>query len=180
MNSLDNEKLLWAFPWAIRADVEKCLGQLPENPHHTGTFSVHVGQEQLAIPNRVFHDARLVVRFELSDLQKCVVDCILTRHNDGHVRQKHLEKIIRSDAIWVAPYVIRLAGEYVIEILQDIEKNLPTLNRELYGSFLRENPEFLSLISQQVSSYWDCYYRSYRKEDYPGFRVLHAFREMAK
>lgn len=71
-----------------------------------------------------------------------------------------------------------LLGEYVIEIIRIIEKNLKNLDVSLYSQFLLSNPSFLALTRQRVISYWDCYYRSIRKDEYSGFRVLRFFENL--
>jgi len=142
---------------------------------------VRVNGEAVSIPHRVYHDTALIHKDKLSNLQKLLVDCILTRHRDGFVRQEHLIRIVGSNHALVPPFVIQLLGEYVVEILQVIEANLRDLDEVLYAEFLRANPDFLALTEQRVISYWDCYYRfSFRKEDYPGFRAMHFFKQLVK
>ena len=78
-----------------------------------------------------------------------------------------------------SPFVVRLIGEYVIEILQVINRDRSHLNPRLYRSFLEANPAFFTLARQRVVSYWDCYYRSQRREDYPGFQILDFLQGLA-
>jgi len=113
-----------------------------------------------------------LTRTEGLTLQEQLLACLLTRHHDGLIREKHLTRIIAVNATWVPPFVVQLLGEYVIEIIRIIENNLGVLDKSLYGGFLRLNPDFWALTRSRVVSYWDCYYRSHRKETYPGFRVL--------
>lgn len=104
---------------------------------------------------------------------------MLTRHHDGHVRQRHIERLVTSSEPWVAPFVVHLCGEYVIEILAVIEANLSSMDQCVYGVFLRENATFLKRTHDRMVSYWDCYYRWLykRKLDYVGFQVFERFRE---
>ena len=134
----------------------------------------------MSIPYRFYHDATLIHTYKLSSLQKHLVDCILTRHRDGFVREKHLALVVNSRNTWVPPFVIQLLGEYVIEIIRVIHDNLEQLDTSPYIQFLQSNPDFLALTEKRVYSYWDCYYRSHRREDYIGFRVLHFFKELVK
>jgi len=147
------------------------LSALPENPYPWTTFSVQVENETLSIPYRIYHNVSLT-RTEGLTLQEQLLACLLTRHHDGLIREKHLTRIIAVNATWVPPFVVQLLGEYVIEIIRIIENNLGVLDKSLYGGFLRLNPDFWALTRSRVVSYWDCYYRSHRKETYPGFRVL--------
>jgi hypothetical protein len=166
MRPQDNVELLHAFPTSLRNDALLAISVLPKNPHGVGCFTVRVNGEPLSIPYRVYHDAALIHTEKLTSLQNHLVDCILTRHRDGFVRQTHLTRIVGSNYSWVPPFVVRLLGEYVLEILRIIESNLGNLDKSLYAQFLRANPGFLALTEQQVISYWDCYYRfSCRKEE---------------
>lgn len=79
--------------------------------------------------------------------------------NTSCVGQKYLARIIPLAHAWIPPFVVQLLGEYVIEIIQLIERNLGSLDVNLYAQFLKSNPEFLALTEQRVMSYWDCYYR---------------------
>jgi hypothetical protein len=139
-----------------------------------------VDDELMSIPYRIYHDPTKTSKDLLNSRQKQLVDCLFTRHSDGFVRQKYLAKIIGLNKTWVAPFVIQLLGEYVIEIIRVIEENLGKLDISVYKSFLDANPEFLILTEQRVASYWDCYYRPQQREGYAGFRVLRFFRELAK
>jgi hypothetical protein len=111
----------------------------------------------------------------------------LTRYHDGFVRQKHLERIIGSENIWIPPFVIQLVGEYVIEILQVVDHNLSNLNVSIYEQFIWWNPEFMALTERRVASYWNEYYRrpasgrmAYEREEYVGFRLLKFFKSLGK
>jgi hypothetical protein len=96
----------------------------------------------------------------------------------GFVRQLHLARIVRLSHNWIPPFVVQLSGEYVVEILNVIYQSLAELDKSVYGEFLRNNPTFLGLVGQRIASYWDCYYRNERQEEYVGFRILKFFRSL--
>ncbi|MFG2626846.1 hypothetical protein [Streptomyces sp. NPDC048473] len=116
-----------------------------------------------------------------------IVHCLYSRHSDGLVRQRHLEQILESSEPWVVPFVVQLAGEYVLEILEAIGQGLPGLavpgsdQRRLYGEFIARNPAFFVRTERRVVSYWSCYYRwKYGPfGTYPGCALLDAFRAAA-
>jgi hypothetical protein len=167
-----NADLVKAFPSRLRIDAYIAFSALPENPNWFNTFSLLVDGENVSIPRRVYHDVSLVQEKKLDNLQRELILCILTRHCDGFQRQHYLSRVINSNHIWIPPFVIQLLGEYVVEIIRVIDENLMNLDASLYSRFLQSNPSFLALTEQRVNSYWDCYYRSVRKDEYPGFRVL--------
>jgi len=76
---------------------------------------------------------------------------------------------------WSIPFVVLLAGEYVVEIVDDILASLPLLNVEAYIEFVRENRGVLRLLRSKATSYWDCYYRVSHpnRSTYPGLAFLH-------
>ncbi|MGF6884808.1 hypothetical protein ABIA39_007011 [Nocardia sp. GAS34] len=84
------------------------------------------------------------------------------------------------------PFVVKLVGEYVLDIVVDIQRGLANVatveaaHHEAYGRFAATNPEFLHLTSQRVASYWDCYYRNrYPHRYYPGRIVIEELQEAA-
>lgn len=150
---------------------------------HARPFSVEVSGETLFIPYRVscaVPTADAVAA--LTATQHLVLSCVLTRHDDGFVRQKYLEQAIGSPEPWVAPYVVQLVGEYVLQIVLAVGRGLTdvgvdgTLQQRVYGRFVADNPSFYRLIRQRVASYWDCYHRFRypRLADYPGQVVVNA------
>jgi hypothetical protein len=167
-----NSELVHAFPADLRDNAVLALSAFPENPRPSKTFSARVGDQIVVLPDRIYHDPALIDTVPLNAVQKELVDCLLTRHHDGLVREKHLTRIISRNHIWIPPFVVQLAGEYVIEILHVIRHNLSVLDSSIYGEFLRTNPELFAVIKQRVASYWDCYYRNCRREEYVGFQVL--------
>src|SRR5713101_660335 len=124
-----NSDLANAFPTAVRKDALVAISELPEPfIESRGSFSVLVGGEIVSIPSRVYYEPGQIDGLRLTSLQKELVDCLLTRHHNGWVRQKHLQRIVCSPNFWIPPFVIQLVGEYVIEILQVIHNNLSNLN----------------------------------------------------
>jgi hypothetical protein len=179
MNPQDNKDLLRAFPSSVHDDVLSVISALPENPHGGRSFQVRVNGQTLEIPTRVYHNTASIGTRKLSGTQRHLLSCILTRHRDGYVRQNHLEQIISCTYPWVPAFVIQLLSEYVVEIQLLIEARLKDLNPSVYRTFLRANPEFLALTEQRIIIYWDCFYRTRKREDHAGFRVLRFFKELA-
>lgn len=171
-----NDELVRAFPTALRDNAVLALSAFPENPHPSSTFSVRVADDVVALPYRIYHDPALIDTALLTSLQKELVDCLLTRHQDGFVRHERLTRIIAGNHIWNPPFVVQLVGEYIVEIIRVVHQNLGNLDIPIYEQFLRMNPKFLALTEQRVISYWNCYYRNYGKDEYAGFQVLKFFK----
>ncbi|MGC4811185.1 hypothetical protein ACLQ29_11730 [Micromonospora sp. DT228] len=171
--------------------MQKALAVLPSAPHApTSRFRVLVDGEPVLIPYRIYSDEPSVAaEAALSATQRAVLDCLYTRHHDGRVRQRRLERVVGLIQPWVAPFLVQLVGEYVDEILLVIRRvltpemvvpNSPT--DSVYGRFAAENPAFVALTGERVASYWDCYHRRRYPTliDYPGHAVMAALRAAAK
>jgi hypothetical protein len=101
------------------------------------------------------------------------LNCIYSRHHNGFVRQRHLENLLAADDEWVVPFVLQLLGEYVLEIVQQLQSNLAKLAGPQFSNFTDENPEFVERTKSRIISYWNCYYHHlyHRFSEYPGFLV---------
>ncbi|KPN93462.1 hypothetical protein [Pseudomonas nunensis] len=167
-----------AFPSCLEQEskaLDQVLGQLSQAREAMHRFiEVRVGGEELVIPYRIYDQGYEVVFDHLTETQSILYSCLLTRHHDGHMRQRHLERILSVREPWVVPFVVQLMGEYVIQILETVEAHLPTLDPALYGRFIRDNQVYFQTTHARMISYWDCYYRRLYKypSEYVGFRVF--------
>ena len=141
-------------------------------------FRLAFGNETLAVPTRIYQDeAELHARH--ADHPQ-LLDGLLTRHHNGFVRARALSRILsRAPATWTFPFIVELMGEYVVEILQQIEDGFEQLDPEALARFVAENTTFLDLVCQRVESYWDCYYRAIPRQDYVGFRLIRRLESLA-
>jgi len=104
------------------------------------------------------------------------IQCLCTRSTDGYLRQAALRRILSINEPWSVPFVVLLAGEYVVEIIEDMVASVSALDRAIYLNFVRENRVLMSLLRSRATSYWDCYYRRTSHPDrarYPGLTFLH-------
>ncbi|KAA0995963.1 hypothetical protein FQ192_07960 [Pseudomonas sp. ANT_J12] len=172
-----------AFPSCLEQEakaLDQVVGQLSQARVAMDRFiEVRGGEEEMVIPYRVYDQGYEEVFAHLTETQSILFSCLLTRHHDGRVRQRHLERILSVREPWVVPFVVQLMGEYVIEILETVEAHLPTLDPELYGRFIRDNQAYFQTTQARMISYWDCYYRGRHpsQSDYAGFRLFSKFRE---
>lgn len=180
------ESLIRAFPAALHDDVAAVLGIMPSVRFPPiGHFVVTVDGESITIPARI-HNAEPAPGDEsrLTATQLKLLDCIYSRHADGFIRQRHVARVARSTDAWVAPFVVELVGEYVVEIIQEIAPALSGLTTPnsapftVYGRFVAENPRFFSRAQRRVISYWSCYYREQYPQygSYPGAQLIRALR----
>jgi hypothetical protein len=114
------DELSRAFPASIRHDALQACAAIPGAKAFGIGFSVKVAGELVTILDRLHFDPASVRVDGLSPLQRELFDCLLTRHSDGLVREYYLPCVISRRRIWIPPLIVRLAGEYVIEILNVI------------------------------------------------------------
>jgi hypothetical protein len=173
-----------AFPAHMTAEVETLMPTLSDYqmcPPSDG-FAVLVQGEWLEIPYRVhYRESQLIKCTQRAGTQGHIAFCLGTRHHDGYLREKCLRQIITVEHPWVVPFVTQLVGEYVLQIVQVIEHELPRLHPGMYGEYLNANAALQGTLGRRAVSYWNEYYRrNYPKlKDYPGFKVLTAFKRLA-
>jgi hypothetical protein len=175
-----------AFPMRLASDVRSVLAVMPEvRLAPMMPFEVRVQGETVAIPSRIYNEEPgAASERPLTATQQVILHCLYSRHSDGWVRQRHLEQIVASGQPWVVPFVVQLAGEYVLEIIEAIGRGLPELavpdsdQRRVYGEFIARNPAFFARTERRVVNYWSCYYRwKYAAfGTYAGGVLLEAFR----
>lgn len=170
------DELVRAFPANLRQDALRACAAMPAAQRLGQSFSVKVRDESVTIPGRLHFNPDLIRFNALSPQEREIVDCLLTRNSDGFVREQHLARIISLSRFWIPPFVVQLAGEPVVEILNVVYRSLPALDTAIYGEFIQNNPKFLDLTSQRVASYWNCYYPNETRQEYVGYKILEFFR----
>lgn len=172
---MDSQKIYEAFPKKLRTDVQAVISVLPferkmrQNGHemselstlvHTDIQEVILDGERLLIPSRIyFNEPHSGEESTLNELQKAIVNCIYLRHHDGHVRQKRLNALNSKSYYFIVPYAFQLLGEYVVEIVNDLDSFIDNTNIQLFKRFISENFEYSALTRERMTSYWNEYYR---------------------
>ncbi|MFJ9737734.1 hypothetical protein [Streptomyces sp. NPDC101166] len=181
--------MLSAFPAGLAGDAEAASAVMPApRLRPAEPFSVAVEGRQVSLPGRLYNDEPPAHTLDsLSPRQRLLLHCLYTRHHDGRVRQRHLAEIVASTDPWVIPFVVQLAGEYVVEILIDLRDALRDLatpdsrHALAYGQFITANPAFFARTERRAVSYWSCYHRSAYAtfHGYPGSTLLALLRSAA-
>jgi hypothetical protein len=126
----------------------------------------------LSVPGRVYYDPsqlRSAIKSATGETRLLAL-CLGTRHWDGHVREECLRQILAIDRPWITPFVVRLLGEYVIEIVEVIASAVSEGSAGLCYEFALENSRFMATTRRRATSYWDCYHR----RRYPKLRAYPA------
>lgn len=137
--------------------------------------------QPIEIPYRI-HNEQLAARDwdAATSVERTVLGCMYSRHHDGHTRQAVLPLLLDSTEPFVAPFVVQLLGEYVLEIVVAIAVRIEreSMNGscllDMLSHFAQENPAFVTLTEARARSYWA---QSYRREfvrsgDYPALTAI--------
>ena len=166
-----------AFPSACARSIAEVVPRLAWRTEHASSrcFEVSLGADTLRIPERIYFDPVILDALDgCAPEEADLIRWYFTRHHDGHVRERCLREVIETPAVWAPAFVLRLLGEYVLEILDVISEQVPAIDPDGYRDFLRQNPRFHATTRSRVMSYWSCYHRDFPRSRYPGFLVLDA------
>jgi hypothetical protein len=193
----DIERIVNAFPSALRGDVREVVKVLPFSERtlllahgsvrHEGSFVSEyqpqvliVAGEEIKVPSRIYlNEPNEAVLERLSLRQKSVLNCIYLRHHNGYVRQKHLKQLRGESESFVCPFTVQLLGEYVIEVLEDLDGVIEQPVTASYIDFLEQNAFYWKQTQSRMVSYWNEYYRSDFPsiKDYIGKRLVDRLNE---
>lgn len=134
-------KILNSFPPDLANDVRSILGMLVMKNDDISSryYIVNLAGMNIAIPERVYMIEQTPPNMTV--VQRNILDCIFTRHNNGFVRQRHLQNLMSCTEYWAIPFCFKLLGEYVDNILYDVNKHLEC-NIDNYLRFIGENEKF--------------------------------------
>lgn len=173
-----------AFPTALRPVAAALTATAAwDSEHRLHSYHVMLAGETLTIPWRLYVDRGLPLDDAARDpAARGIAWCLGTRHHDGYVREGCLARMLAAPQGWMAPFIVHLVGEYVIDIVQRIETALPGFAPELraaLAAFVRENPRYLDTIERRTISY------RFRGgppplTDYPGKRVMALLRALGR
>jgi hypothetical protein len=183
-----------AFPSRLRQFVPAVRARLEQTPFGPlGTIQrarrswgdIVVDGETLIIPYRQYD--RPLSSSGLAPEARLMWLAWLTRSNDGEVRQAAVRGLFERPDNWVAPFIIQLLGEYVIEISTDIAAFVDTTVvrdpawTEVFRAFWAENPGFIELSRARAASYWSEYYRDvvFKQAEFPGVRAFNTLGKLA-
>ncbi|WP_152446892.1 hypothetical protein [Janthinobacterium sp. HH01] len=176
---------LHAFPSALAEKVEYAVQLLTPSQMHSASdtvISVRLAAENLSIPYRVYYDKQQLLNCANSSGSVALIAlCLGTRHYDGYLRELCLRRLLLVEESWIAPFVIQLLGEYVIEVVQPIHERFLDGVEKKYQDFFCENVKYCEYLVCRAVSYWNEYYRGRfpKHKDYPAVKALAALQSAA-
>ena len=169
------EAAVAAFPAQMRdVATQTALGlaDCVDDTYRKRSYQVRLLGQDVFVPSRLHF-----VRESSSNTpgqSYIVAECLMSRATDGRLRQSALRAILQANEVWAIPFIALLIGDYVVEIVNDIARNLSKLDRGAWADFVRENRPAMRLIRSRTASYWDRHYRTAypHRQDYPGLVLL--------
>jgi hypothetical protein len=171
------ESVVKAFPLSCKTLAEsagRTLSSFVDESYKQPSMPLFVLGQRVLIPKRIHFQGLANSKVELPKKLSPTALCLCTRSTDGHVRQAALRRILLVNEPWAIPFVVLLAGEYVVEIIADMVESLSTLSHPLYVNFVHENRPVMRVLRARTISYWDSYCRSSfpERNTYPGLLFL--------
>lgn len=186
-------KLKKSFPEFLATDLEKVIEIIPmketiylnneglqyevENGMHGEIIKIKLptGDVTYLIDRIYFREPEKKLEDKLTTTQKLILTCIYTRHHNGYIREERLKKLNGSDDEWILPYKLQLLGEYVLEILVELDKQITDENIKQFKLLTLNNRKYWERIESRMTSYWNAYHRfpnHIKLRDYIGKKLV--------
>ncbi len=181
LESIKNKKkyiphIYKAFPDEYHEDVEIAINALSfnnifVNTPERGLYKVRIlmsddgiitnlNNGSIYIPARTYFEIpKKEIEEKLSFKQKTILNCLFSRYYDGYERQKRVRELLKTTEEFAGIYVLSLIGDYVVEILQEINNGLVEENISIYQNIIKMNKKYWESTKSRNISYWNEYYR---------------------
>lgn len=175
------------FPKKLEKDVELVMNLISSTSRSciskAFTFDLFITynlkDELVVIPYRMYYEELTATTYEVfTETQFKILCCLYTRHHNGYIRQKYLEKLFEMNIDdWEIPFIVKLCDEYVIEIIELIYNRLNNRNNDDIKQFCLSNKNVIHKGYERMMSYWNAYYRDkeYRFRDYIGRKLFREY-----
>jgi hypothetical protein len=170
-----------SFPENLKSDVSTVFSIIPLESKYkfdlisSDSYNVNVSGEVLKIPGRIyFEEPKPHNENQLTEKQKDILNCLFTRHHNGFIREKSLNKISAKPEKWKTPFLVQLLGEYIYELFPVIDKSVNEQTLGFYQEFKNENPKYWKQTESRIASYWNEYYRYKfpKLKEYLGIEII--------
>lgn len=163
-----------SFPIEYKSDVEYVCSLIPSYPREelrteeASSWLLSSG-EKISVPYRIyFEDCMEEGEARFTPIQKIIYHCLFSRSNNGFIRQKHIEALLKAELPdWAIPYILKICDEYVVEILETVYQSLKDRDTTKFKEICKINFQRLRYGHSRMISYWNVYYReicpNYRK-----------------
>ena len=170
-----------SFPSYLQKDATKIADFLQQNAPKDfkmiGTEGIYLNGEFLELPQRVYFGEFNTKSLTL--VQEQMFNCLYLCHCNGHLREHYLRELLAVKEDFILPFIAKLFGDYVMEILEVLHHELPNDTRDKLRDFSRANPLYKRRIQSRIASYWDLFYRN-AQSDFKKYIGYQLFQTIAK
>lgn len=165
-----------AFPSYLQKDATKIADFLQQNDSKDfkiiGKEVVYLNGEALELPQRVYF--REYNTQSLTLVKEQMLNCLYLCHCNGHLREHYLRELLIVKGDFTLPFIAKLFGDYVIEIVRVLQSELPNDTRDKLRDFFRANPLYQKRVESRIASYWDLFYRNAHPDfkKYVGYQLF--------
>lgn len=173
-----------AFPTELRPHLVSAVANAIPDDYGPGVHfrdnpdRVFLADESVRVLHR--HGLRPRTPESAIGIESAIRACLASCHFDGHVRQRSIPAIFETQEIWAMPFILELASDYVIEVLEELDQHFQVIDLGPLHRYVAENSKHLEVVEARIVSYWNENYRassrSLEAETYPGFRILHRLK----
>ena len=157
------EQMKKAFPKKLHKIIDNNFVEfnIVSDHIHEDSELFYVDNSKVLIPTRIYINDDILKIETINPQIKRILFCYFTRHHNGYIRQYCIKEIIKSNYIldYEIPYIFRLSGEYVVEILYDIVEITKLIPYEVINEYITKNISTLKIMERRMISYWSEYYR---------------------
>ena len=151
-----------SFPSYLQKDATKIADFLQQNAPKDfktiGAEAVCLKGEFLELPQRVYFGEYNTQSLTL--VQEQMLNCLYLCHCNGHLREHYLRELLIVKENFTLPFIAKLFGDYVIEIVKVLHSELPDVTRDKLRDFFQANPLYKKRIESRIASYWDLFYQN--------------------
>ena len=151
-----------AFPSYLHKEATKIADFLQQNDPKDfkiiGMEIVYLNGEVLELPQRVYFGEFNTKSLTL--VQEQMLSCLYLCHCNGHLREYYLRKVLEVKEDFALPFIAKLFGDYVIEILEVLHHELPNDTHDKLRDFFQANHLYKKRIQSRIASYWDLFYQN--------------------
>lgn len=135
------------FPKELKSDIEVAIRAIPNQTINNAFFVTNdilrkykLTTETVSLPYRLyFIDTRDEEIESLTDKQKKVLYCLYTRSNNGHLREKYINRLLDTEfEEWCLPFIVGICDDYVVEILETIYNTLRKRTNDDIKTFCKQ------------------------------------------
>ena len=112
----------------------------------------------LIVPDRVYYSVWAIgLAMRRPGDTAVVAACLGSRSHNGYVRQRSIERLLQVYRPWAVPYLVEALGDYVLEILQVLQGQIPGSHEQDFAEYLIANEARFIYLSRRCVSYWKAF-----------------------